>query len=145
MKNHLSLITCLLLIFSSCTIEDEFTELTSHEDILVETRIFFKDTLVDYDIGFEYYKTDGYNNLISRYISFSGSTNNGRETFSQVFKEYRKAGIKVEAAENVDFITITFTEVNWDSQPYFYYRHDSPGEFTFMYDFESDTYEVTED
>lgn len=101
--------------------------------------------MTDYDIDFEYYKTDGFNNLISRYISFSGSTNNGRETFSQVFKEYKKAGIKVEAPENVEFITITFTEINWDFQPYFYYRQDSPGEFTLMYDFESDTYEVTED
>ncbi len=145
LKNYFFLIIFLLFLSSSCTIEDEFTELTSHEDILVETRVYFKDSVTDYDIDFEYYKTDGFNNLISRYISFSGSTNNGRETFSQVFKEYKKAGIKIETGENVDFITITLTEINWDFQPYFYYRHDSPGEFTLMYDFETNTYEISED
>lgn len=142
MKKFSLYITFILLLLSSCTIEDEFTELTSHDDILVETRIYFKDSVVDYDISFQYFKTDGYNNLISKNISYSGSTNNGRKTFSQVFKKYRKAGIKIEPVENVDYITIQFFELSWNKEPYFYYSHDSKSEFTLMYDFETDTHEV---
>ena len=133
------------MIFSSCTIEDEFTELTSKEDILVETRVYFKDSVAEYDIKFEYYKTDGYNNLTTRNISFSGSTNNGREIFTQVFKKYKKGGIKISPVENVDYISVTFYEISWSWDPYFQYRHHSEDEFTLMYDFETDTHEIIQE
>ena len=145
MKYHSLLFIFLFFLFSSCTIEDEFTELTSYDDILVETSVYFKDTAVDYDINFEYYKTDGYNNLETRNMSFSGSTNNGKEIFRQVYKRYRKAGVKIDPVENVDHITITFYEIYYWMDPYFQYRHNSPNGFTLMYDFSTDTYEVTEE
>ncbi len=135
----------MLLLFSSCTIEDEFTELTSYDDILVETRVYFKDTVADYDISFEYFRTDGYNNIVTRNMSFSGATNNGREIFTQVFKRYRKAGVKIDPVEDVDHILITLYELSWSWDPYFQYRHNGQEGFTFMYDFSTDTYEITEE
>ena len=134
-----------MLLFSSCTIEDEFTELTSHDDILVQTRVVFKDTLEDYDIKFVYYKTDGYNNLINRNISYGGSATRGREVFTQVFKEYKKVGLKIDPGENVEYITINFFEVSPWNDIFFQYHQDGGEEFTLMYDFTSGTHEVIQE
>lgn len=142
MKRILLYIAFLSLFFSSCTIEDEFTELTSHDDFLIQTTVFLKDPAESYRIKFVYYKTDGYNNLTEKFISQSGSSNDDRETFYGAVKEYKKVGLKIDPVENIDYIAISFLEVGYFMEPYFQHQQKVTGAFTLMYDFETNTHEI---
>ena len=144
MKGASIFIVFLSLIFYSCTIEDNFTELTSHDDIIMETTVFLKDPAYPYRVEFIHYRTDGFNNLVEDYKGFSGSADGETVKFSFAVKEYKKAGLRIHPGENVSDIWINMYEVGRGKEIYFQYHHERVEDFTLMYDFETDSFEVME-
>lgn len=137
----------IILFFSSCTIEDdEFADLTYYSDILIETTVVLEDSLKPYKSNIHYYSTNGFDQLTEKYSSYIGSTNKKSVTFIQPVKGYKKAGVRVNAVENVSYIYIIFYEVGIGKDIDFQYqRPEANKPFTLMYDFETDTHTIIED
>lgn len=131
-----------LILFNSCTIEDEFTDLSQFDDLLLETTVFFKEDAERYEIPITYFKTDGYNSLTERHINHSGNLRVNKLVFYQTIKKYKKAGLNIIPGENVSSVWVTMYELGVGKEIYYNYYSEDNRPFTYLFDFETDTYEV---
>lgn len=143
MKSHILLPAIFFLILlSSCTIEDEVTDLTYKNDILIETTIFFTEDSESYDVSFTYFETGGYDNLVKKYSSYSGGLRGNRQVFYKTVKKYKKAGLQITPGENITEVLVNFYELGAGKENiHQFISRDNKG-FTFIYDFETYSQEV---
>ena len=135
----------LLLLFNSCTIEDEIKDLTYRSDVLIETTVYFTEDSESYDISFTYFETDGFDNLIKKNSSYSGSIRGNKQVFYHSVKEYKKAGLKIIPGEKVTEVSINLLELGAGKDIFHQFISRDNSGFTFMYDFETYTHQVTWD
>ena len=133
----------LFTFFSSCTIEDEPIDLSLHDDYLMEVTVFFEEGVEDYHIPVTYYETNMYNHLTEKFVSYTGSPNDNKAVFFEVIKEYKKAGLRIEPQENVRAVYINIYEFGLGRDIYYQFLAEGNQPFTFIYDFETDSREVT--
>lgn len=132
----------LFIFFTACTIEDEITDLTYKNDILIETTVFFTEDSEDYDISFAYFETDGYNKLITKYKGYSGGIRGNKQVFYHTVKEYKKAGLKMIPGEQISEVWINLYPLGVGKDIFHQFiSRDNKG-FTFLYDFETYSQEV---
>lgn len=133
----------LSISFASCTIEDEPVDLSLHDDYLMEITVFFEEGVEDYQIPINYYETNMYSHLTDRFVSYTSSPDNNRAVFQEVIKEYKKAGLRIRPPENVRAVYINIYEFGFGKTIYHQFISEGNQAFTFMYDFETDSQEVT--
>ncbi len=134
-----------LLLFNSCTIEDEGVDLTYKPDVLIETIVYFTDETESYDVSFTYMETDRFDNLINKYHGFSGDLRGNKQIFYHTVKEYKKAGIQLTPGENITEVWINLYDLGAGKNIFHHFISKDNSAFTFMYDFESYTQEITWD
>ncbi|MFO7719917.1 MAG: hypothetical protein R6W85_05680 [Gillisia sp.] len=133
----------LLILFNSCTIEDEIIDLTHQNNVLIETTVYFTEDTENYDVSFTYFETDGYNNLINKFRGYSGDLRGNKQVFYHTVKEYKKAGLKIIPGEKVTEVWINLIELGAGKNIFHQFiSRDNKG-FTFLYDFETESHEVT--
>lgn len=132
----------LFIFFTSCTIEDEITDLTYKTDILIETIVFFKKDSEGYDVSFTYFETDGYNNLSKKYSSYSGDLRGDKQVFYHTVKEYKKAGLKMIPGEKTTEVRINLYELGAGKGLFYQFSSRDNKGFTFLYNFETYSQEV---
>lgn len=140
---HLFTAFVLLWLFTSCTIEDEFHDLTRYPSYLIQTTVYFEDGSRDYDVLITYYATDGLDNLVEKYYSYGGSPRDNREVFSEAVKDYKKAGLTISPGENATEVWINMYELGAGRDIFYQYHSEGNRPFTFMYNFETDSHVVT--
>jgi len=93
----------IILFLNSCSTEDTFVDLSPLNDFMIELTVFFNpNSTENYKFDTEYFKTNGFDQLITEPTSFEGSMpSNHQSTFFKVVKEYKKVGVKIIAIDNV--------------------------------------------
>lgn len=144
MKSSILTTVILILVLSSCSTEDEPTDLTYYTDFLIETHVILKDQAQPFKADLTYYNTNGYNELVERYTSYHGDSNEETVTFIQSLKQYKKVGVRVKSMENISHLYITLYELGIGKNLYFQYQAETNEPFTLMYDFENKSHTITE-
>ncbi|HHC79494.1 MAG TPA: hypothetical protein ENK46_06400 [Flavobacteriia bacterium] len=103
MKKYQLFLLLTFLLLNSCNSEDNFIDLSPFNDFMIELTVFFNSNSTgNYKFDTEYFKTNGFDQLITEPASFEGSMpSNHQSTFFKVVKEYKKVGVKIMAIDNI--------------------------------------------
>lgn len=133
----------ILILFNSCTIEDEIIDLTYQNDVLIETIVFYTEDSESYDVSFTYFETDGYNNLINKFRGYSGGLRGNKQVFYHTVKEHKKAGLKIIPEEKITEVWINLIDLGAGKDIFHQFISSGNKGFKFLYDFETESQEVT--
>ena len=130
-----------ILLFGSCNAEDDFIELSSHDDYMIELTVYFDpNTTENYEFDTEYYKTNGYDELLTDFVGYEGSMpHNHRSTFYRTVKEYKKIGVKIIPVANIKgyYLRISAMSGYPIGTTVVNIENDITSEVTIFYDFET--------
>lgn len=128
------------VLFGSCSSEDDFIELSSYDDYMIELTVYFdSNTTENYEFDTEYYKTNGYDELLIDYVSYGGSMpHNHHSTFYRVVKEYKKVGVKITPIANIKAYSLRISAISGYPDGLTVVNiNDITDEVTIIYDFET--------
>jgi len=140
--NHFKLYFLLtIILFGSCSAEDDFIELSSYDDYIIELTVYFdSDSTENYEFDTEFFKTNGYDELLTDFVSYEGSMpHNHHSTFYRTVKEYKKVGVKIIPVANIKgyYLRISAMSGYPNGPTVVNIENDITNEVTIFYDFET--------
>lgn len=130
-----------ILLFGSCSTDDDVIELSSYDDFIIELTVYFdSNTSENYEFDVEYYKTNGYDELLTEYVGYVGSMPyNHHSTFFKAVKEYKKVGLKIIPIANIKGYYLRISDISGypDGTTVVNIENDITNETTIFYDFET--------
>ena len=110
---------------------------------MIELTVYFDpNTTENYEFDTEYYKTNGYDELLTDFVGYEGSMpHNRRSTFFRAVKEYKKVGIKIIPIANIKGYYLRISKISGypdgTGTTVVNIENDITNEVTIFYDFET--------